>query len=618
MKQIEVPEVSDIPEKSKPDKIKPEKIKNMFRRVFLIILYIVISFSSSALKKVSSTDIENAGISAGKTLSESQQRIFDHYFSEALNLKYKGKLTESFQLFSFCTKLDSLNPQPWYELALYYNGLKMSDLSLKAIKKAYELDKKNEWYILGLANMYISQGKTAEAIVLYENLSKLKPDDENLLFQLSSLYAQNNNGKVALERLNSVERLIGKNEAVSFEKYKIYKQEGKVKKAIKEIESLVGEFPYDVDYILLLGDAWMDLGYPEKALPKYMEASKMDPNNPSVPLSLADYYNNIGDSLSAKKQLRLALTNPNTDFDTKMSIFQPIIVSSLKNSDSTELSKYFDVLLEQHPTEYQLRELHVQWLMERGKKQEAKDELRNVLDLNPNQLQAWKNYLQLNLEYDNQEVIRQLCNEALEYFPNESIFWFYLGLSWTSENEGKVKDKAKSLKGIEYFKKAIEVADSKDLEYTSRLYGLMGDAYLLMNDTVQAYGLYEQALDKYPGNILVLNNYAYYLSITGSDLSKAERMSRKTIDADPNNATFLDTFAWIYFKLEKFGLAKIYIERAIKNEKNPGHELLEHYGDILWFNSEKEAARVQWKKAAELEDPSETLLKKVETGEYCK
>ena len=46
--------------------------------------------------------------------------------------------------------------------------------------------------------------------------------------------------------------------------------------------------------------------------------------------------------------------------------------------------------------------------------------------------------------------------------------------------------------------------------------------------------------------------------------------------------------------------------------------MLEHYGDILWFNGEKEAAKVQWKKAAELEDPSEILLKKVETGEYCK
>lgn len=590
----------------------------MFRRTSLIILFILLAFSSNALKKTSAQD---AGIAENTTfgsLSGSQQRIFDHYFTEALNLKYKGKLSESFQLFSYCTSLDSLNPQPWYEIAIYYNGLKMADLSLRAIKKAYELDNNNEWYILGLANLYISQDKTTEAIELYERLSKLKPDDENLLFQLSGLYVQANNGKKALEKLNHVERLIGKNQAVSFEKYKIYKQDGKDKKAINEIEALVGEFPYDVDYVLLLGDAWMDLGYPKKAFPKYMDAMKMDPNNPSVPLSLADYYNNIGDSLSAKKQLRLALTNPNTDFDTKMSIFQPIIVSSLKNSDSTELKKYFNILLEQHPTEYQLRELHVQWLMERNKKQEAKDELRNVLDLNPNQLQAWKNYLQLNLEYDNQEIIRQLCNEALEYFPNESVFWFYLGLSWTSENEGKIKDKQKGIKGIEYFKKAIDVAEGNDIEYISRLYGLMGDTYLLMNDTVKAYDLYEKALEKHPGNLLVLNNYAYYISVSGSDLAKAERMSRKTIEADPKNATFLDTFAWIFFKLEKYGLAKIYIERAISNEKNPGHELLEHYGDILWFNAEKDAAKVQWKKAAELEDPSAILLKKVETGEYCK
>lgn len=569
-----------------------------------------------AARKTKTDSFSKMAFVSEQKLSENEQRIFDYYFTDALNLKFQEKFSEAFHLFTYCTKLDSLNSQPWFELSVFYRNLNRMDLALDALERAYKLDKNNEWYSLGLANMYISLQRIPDAIVLFENLSKNKSDDENILFQLAGLYYQNKNSKAALKTLNEVERLVGKNEGVSFEKYKIYKQDGKPKRAIKEIETLIGEFPYDVDYILLLGDAWMDLGFPEKALPKYAEALKMDPNNPSVSLSLADYYNGIGDSVSATKQLHLALTNPGTDIETKLSIFSPILVSSLQKKDSTEISKYFEILLEQHPNEYQIRELHVQWLMEKGRKQEAKDELRTVLDLNPNQLKAWKNFLELNLEYDNQEVIRDLCNEALEYFPKEQLFWFYLGLSYTSENEGEEKNDEKSLKAIAAFQKGIEVSNPDDKAFISRLYGISGDTYLQLNDTVKAFSLYEKALEEFPANFLVLNNYAYYLTVSGLDLSKAEKMSRKTIEADPKNSTYLDTFAWIFFKLGKYSLAKIYIERAIANEKDPGPEIVEHYGDILWFNSEKEEAKKQWKFAAELKNPSETLLKKVETGAY--
>lgn len=91
-----------------------------------------------------------------------------------------------------------------------------------------------------------------------------------------------------------------------------------------------------------------------------------------------------------------------------------------------------------------------------------------------------------------------------------------------------------------------------------------------------------------------------------------------TIDAEPKNPTFLDTYAWIFFKQGKYGLAKIYMERALANEPAPSSILVEHYGDILWFNGEKDAALEQWKKALELEDPTEELAQKVEKGMYVK
>jgi tetratricopeptide (TPR) repeat protein len=597
----------------------PGKNKYMRLRTFLFLLSLVLVAGPLGARPKKTLEKVVAPVESKiRSLSENDQRIFDYCFQEALNLKQQYKYDAAYDLFRFCLSLDSLNAQTWYELSVFYNNLKQNDLGLRALEKAFSLEKDNETYALALANMYLSQQKVNQAIVQFESLVKTNSDDENMLYQLANLYGQTGKYKEAIRVYDQVEQLIGKNESVSFEKYKLYKQAGNPRKAIREVESLCADFPYDVEYVLLLGDAWMDLGNTKKALLQYDAARSMDARNPSVALSFADYYNAIGDTVSAQKQLILALTNPDTDVDTKLNIFTPILNAFMGTADSVNIPKYFDTLLEQHPNEYKLRHLHVQWLLQKGKKQEAKNELRTVLDLNPNQLQAWIMYLELNAEADNQLELRKICTEALTYFPKESIFWFYQGLSWISDEGGLTDDRESHLKAIEAFQKAVDVAKPDDKGFISRVNGFIGDSYLAIKEKVTAFDYYEKALAVNPGNVLVLNNYAYYLSEEGGDLAKAEKMSRATIEAEPKNATYLDTFAWIFFKEGKYSLAKIYIERAIANELDPSSVILEHYGDILWFNGEQDAARAQWKKATGLEDPSERLLEKVETGKYVK
>ena len=586
------------------------------KRLMLLLSLALVVNTAGAVVKHKRTASDKASVVQAAALSEIDSQRFDYLFQQAINLKQQEQFPEAFELFRQCTLIDSLNPQPWYELSSFYRSLNAAELTLSALEKAYRLAPSNEWYAFGLANLLMTQNQQDDAIVLYERLVKGRPNDENLLYQLASLYTKTGALKESVKTYNRIERIIGKNESVSLEKYKVFKTLGKPKKAIREIESLREEFPNDVDFVLLLGDTWMDLGEPAKAIATYKEAIVMDPTNPAIPLSMADYYNATGDSLAAMKELQKALTNPATDVDTKLSILTPILVESLKGGDTLQVQTYFDQLLEQHPNEYQIRELYVQWLMERGKKLEARNELKTVLDLNPNQLKAWRTYLEINLEYDNQSVIQAICKKALDYFPQESIFWFYYGLSWTSEQDDHKLDPEKSQLAIDAFKKAIALADKEDNGFISRLYGLCGDMYLLKGDTIASFDYYEKALELNASNLLVLNNYAYYLAVCGRELSKAERMSRKTIDAEPKNVTFLDTFAWIFFKQGQFGLAKIYIERAIAIEPDSGVEMLEHYGDILWFNQDQTGALVQWKKASKLENPNPTLLMKVQTGRY--
>jgi tetratricopeptide (TPR) repeat protein len=551
------------------------------------------------------------------SVSENDRSLFDYYFVEALNARHQNRFDEAFDLFSHCVEIDSLNPQAWFEIAVFYNNMKRTDLGLEAMEKAWRLDPQNDWYAMGLANVYLGMKKFDQAIFLYEGLLKTRSNDENLHYYLATLYSQSGRLQNAVQEFNKIEALIGKNEQITIQKFKLYQSLNKPKKAIHEVQELVNATPFDSDVLLLLGDSWLELGNAKEAFKVYESARKLDPSNPSVALSFADYYDAKGDSLTAKKYLFSALTNPETDMDTKLSIFTPILVESLSSADSVQIPEIFNLLLDQHPNDYKLREIHVQYLMEKGRKSEAKEELRTVLDLNPNQLETWKKLLQLCAEADNQQEIRKVCTDALNYFPNESIFWFYMGLSYYPETE-EVKEETEIQAALGLFQKAANTAPIDDPSFQSRVYGLMGDAYMLLQDRQKAFQNYDKALVAHPGNVLVMNNYAYYLSEVGEDLTKAEMMSRKTIDADPKNPTFLDTYAWIFFKEERYSLAKIYIQRAIENEPDPSSIILEHYGDILWFNKEIDAAMEQWKKALELNNPSTELVKKVETGTYVK
>ena len=150
----------------------------------------------------------------------------------------------------------------------------------------------------------------------------------------------------------------------------------------------------------------------------------------------------------------------------------------------------------------------------------------------------------------------------------------------------------------------------------SDFYGQIGDIYYQIKNLPEAYKAYDEALKYNADNVVVLNNYSYFLTLEKKDLKKAERMIARCIQLEPDNATYLDTYAWVFFTQGNYVLAKIYIENAISKDTTESADLVDHYGDILYMNGNKEKALEQWKKAAELGKDTEVLREKIEKGEY--
>ena len=210
----------------------------------------------------------------------------------------------------------------------------------------------------------------------------------------------------------------------------------------------------------------------------------------------------------------------------------------------------------------------------------------------------------VNLMAENYDEAFKAADKALEFNPDNIDLYQYIAPAYY---QTKQYDKA-----IETYKQALAIVDTLNVELMSNLVSGLGDVYFAKADTIKAFAHYEMAIDYNPANLMAMNNYAYFLAESNRELDKAEKLSALTVKYEPENPTYLDTYAWIYFKKGEYSLALTYIRSAINYSKNEeSAELLEHFGDILFMNGFHEEAIPQWERAFELNPESELLQKKV-------
>ena len=293
--------------------------------------------------------------------------------------------------------------------------------------------------------------------------------------------------------------------------------------------------------------------------------------------------------------------------DTKLGVLLSYIRERLSQEDTTQrINKLFTVLIQQHPHEAKIHQLYSEYLYARKDYKGAIEQLGYSLDVNPTDADGWRNMVILNMIDDNYADAIKASEKALEYNPDNLELYRYVA--------GCYHQMKSYSKAISTYMKILELTDSADVEQRSDVYTGMGDTYSELGDSAKAVECYERALELNPLNSNALNNYAYYLAQRAQDLDRAERMAALAVKDEPENANYIDTYAWVFFAKKDYNMALLYIKSAV--EKDEDEHLYEHYGDILWFCDEKEAAVEQWTKALELDPDNELLQRKVKDKTY--
>ena len=560
---------------------------------------------------VKSTREKPAVALAQSSLTPEQQRKYDYFFLEAMRLKEKKDYASAFGLLQHCLDIHPNAASALYEVSQYYMFLRQVPQGQEALEKAVANAPDNYWYSQGLASLYQQQNELDKAVTLLEQMVVRFPAKQDPLFNLLDLYGRQEKYDEVISTLNRLEKRMGKNEQLSMEKFRIYLQMKDDKKAFQEIESLVQEYPMDMRYQVILGDVYLQNGKKQEAYDVYQKVLAAEPDNPMAIFSMASYYKQTGQEELYQQQLDTLLLNKKVTPDTKVGVMRQMIVENEQaDKDSTQIIALFDRIMKQEQDDPQIPMLYAQYLLSKNMEAESVPVLEQVVDLDPTNNAARMMLIGAAVKKEDYKQIIKVCEPGIEATPDALGFYYYLAVAY---NQAEKPDSV-----ISICKRALEhkTADGKK-EIVSEFYSILGDMYHTQKQMKEAYAAYDSALVYNPSNIGALNNYAYYLSVERRDLDKAEEMSYKTVKAEPNNATYLDTYAWILFEKGNYAEARIYIDNAMKSEGGDKSDVIvEHCGDIYYMTGDVDGALTYWKKALEMGSESKTLKQKIEKKKY--
>ena len=524
------------------------------------------------------------------------------YFSNGLQSKYREDTEGAIRNFEQALRYMPNDAASMFELSeQYYNAGRIEE-AFNMIQQAAKLDPENKWYQIRLGLFYRNLDLYDDFISLYENLTKKYPDDPDMLSELIDAYLVTENFKKAVEKMDLLEQIIGENEFINEQRLSIYKRQGNDKKVISELEKLIEKNPENTRYYSMLAQVYIENGKEKEVLKIYEKIKEINPDNPYINISLLEFYEKNGDNDKAFNELLEAIRNKNLDLTTKANTYDYWMN---KHQDATNINEQArqcgEAFIETHPDIKQGYLILGSYYIVNENAVKSKELYQRALAIDSTDFYGWQNLIISESRLNENEAVRDHAAAALKYYPMQPVFYWYAGVANAvlENNEDAISYLEK---GRRYTSDKLQMANFD---------AFLGDLYHQLGDEEKAFDAYDRTLRNDPDNALVLNNYAYYLSLRGERLDEALKMAIHANELVPDNVYYLDTYAWVLYKLGRYKEAEKQMKKCLSLDKNPSGANLEHYGDILLQLGKKKEAVEYWNKAKQAGGYSKDLEQKL-------
>ncbi len=577
---------------------------------------------------------------------EAQRRKAEYIFLEAQSAYSESTYDKYLSMIDRAYALDSTDVDiagEWGLITLIDENADsaMTEKAYGLLKRRYMSNPGNMINGKIFANVAQQRQRFGDALRTWQMLDSIYPTKAEPALELAKAYLRTYLGGdtasfgKAMAIYDRIETGTGKTMELSSQKINAFYLKGDTTAIESELDSLYAGAPNDSYTALFVGAHYQYLSRPDEAKKYYDIACELDPSNGPAYLARAKFYNAQGDSTAFDREVFQALKSPSLDVPTKVEILRSY-VSDLYTDPRQEprIKELFNTLQEQHSGEPEIHDLYAAYLYELGDYKGTAEQFSYSVALDPTSEQTWTSYVQsLGMAEDTLGVINN-ATQAMHRFPDNLYFPILASSMYRMLDQN---DQAMAVLD------SVDITTVRNNVAVSNFLTSKGDLFTVMGDTVKALATYEEAIELYPDNKMAMNNAAYFMALSDTDLDKAERYSARSLQGDELNPTYLDTYAWVFFKKKDYKMAKQYIDialnaylgdettdtvasdtihiteldtvpdgdEAVEMVAEPSADVYDHAGDIYFMNGEHAKAVEFWEKAHALAPEDETIAKKV-------
>jgi tetratricopeptide (TPR) repeat protein len=182
-----------------------------------------------------------------------------------------------------------------------------------------------------------------------------------------------------------------------------------------------------------------------------------------------------------------------------------------------------------------------------------------------------------------EDLVRKLEDERVKHPDNRVVVDALLSVY------DQQKKSADALRVLDQMRMAV-AGDPEQLYFVAHLY-----------ERVQRHEMTEKVLQEVlrldPQNGPANNDLGYMWADEGKNMNQAEAMIRLAVQAESDNAAYMDSLGWVLYKRGKFEEARRWLDEAVQAVSRPDPVVLDHLGDVLYrLRQPQEAAQV-WQRS---------------------
>jgi len=546
-----------------------------------------------------------SGTLTGSGQDRTGNRDYQYVLIEAVKQKNLGQLAEAVKLYQMVIKDKPDCAVAYFEVGSIYLMTNQLVLAQKNLSRAYELDPDNKWYAVAYLNALGANEAFDEVVDILKIKLKAEPENVEWEYQLASAYfAMGKTGR-SIRTLEKIEKERGFSEKITLLKASVYESEEKFDLAREEVEKVMKLFPEAIQFRIVAAELCMKEGDEEAAAKYYQEILQVDSLNIFALTNLTDYFRENKNYKRSFEYLAKSFSSKQIDPKRKMAILSYYLSDEeYVTNYVSELSRVIEEFAKTNPEESDLRLIAADFYIQSRMYEPAYRHLKHYLELNKGNYNIYMQTIMLANAASLDDELVMITGKALEMFPDSADIRFFRGIGLYQQED--FQDLITNFKNLSSFRFSNQ-------EYGPQARMLLAEAFHRTENFQKSDSLFEALILEDPENHMVLNNYSYYLAERGERLVKAKQWSYITVKDNPENATFLDTYAWVLYKLGSFEEAEKYILSALEKGGKNDPEVNEHAGDIQKALKSYEIALSYYENAILLGGDKSKLEDKIES-----